>query len=611
MKDDEYEAIVGEFEKPVLVLAGPGAGKTYLIGDRTRRLIENNVDKDTITLLTYGKEASLNMKDKLLDKNSGFGLPYDKIPNIATLHGISFEIVNRNPHIVNLKKTDLKVQSKEEVKKLLFRDSALILNLDEENSIKALQYKQNGKFDEEIGKEIYSICEMYWEIMSKCNYIDFDDQVYFACKILEKDTLILNEYQSKCKHLLIDEYQDINEPQFILIQLLSSKGTNGLFVVGDDAQSIYGFRGANPGYILNFQKNYPKGIMPPLAHSRRCPKSIINDASKMLKSYYVDWTGPYELKYHQSDGELPEIWQLPSDQSEAKRIAIISSNAIAEKKSVLILAPKKEFFIRIASELRRFGVPHRCPINLLPKALNEKLAAINDILNWLKNPQDNFQTRLAIEAIINNGQMKIAGAVKNRKCRIETIEKRVNIEREVGNLWNNVNNKNSLFNVLLEHNKLSIELDAIRKVMLNFIELFENKKNTGNLIQYLALIIGRWDEAKKVTDDLLLIIDQLNIEEPMGFNSVQLMTMRKAKGLEADVVIIAGLEDDLVPNPISNLEEEARLFYVSMTRAKEKLYLFHAYKRMRNISYGDEITDKKRSRFLDSIGRKSIYKKQY
>ena len=95
----------------------------------------------------------------------------------------------------------------------------------------------------------------------------------------------------------------------------------------------------------------------------------------------------------------------------------------------------------------------------------------------------------------------------------------------------------------------------------------------------------------------------------MGFGSVQLMTMRKAKGLEADVVIIVGLEDDIMPNPSSDIKEEARLFYVSMTRAKEKLYLIHSYKRLRSISFGPEITDKRRSRFLDSIGRKSKYLK--
>jgi DNA helicase-2/ATP-dependent DNA helicase PcrA len=104
-------------------------------------------------------------------------------------------------------------------------------------------------------------------------------------------------------------------------------------------------------------------------------------------------------------------------------------------------------------------------------------------------------------------------------------------------------------------------------------------------------------------------MDLLAMNQPAGFGSVQLMTMSKARGLEADVVVIVGLEDDLIPNPSSNLEEEARLFYVSMTRAKQKLFLIHSYKRLRSISFGPEVTGKKRSRFLDALGRDSKYLK--
>lgn len=131
----------------------------------------------------------------------------------------------------------------------------------------------------------------------------------------------------------------------------------------------------------------------------------------------------------------------------------------------------------------------------------------------------------------------------------------------------------------------------------------------GEFAKRLSLASGAWTDPAKMAEDLCSIMDLMSASQPTGFGSVQLMTMRKAKGLEADVVVMVGLEDDIIHNPASNLEEEARLFYVSMTRAKEKLYLIHSYKRLRSISFGPEITGKQRSRFLDAIGRPSKYMK--
>ena len=150
-------------------------------------------------------------------------------------------------------------------------------------------------------------------------------------------------------------------------------------------------------------------------------------------------------------------------------------------------------------------------------------------------------------------------------------------------------------------------ITAIKKML----KLYDFKKdNRGEFAKQLAFITGIWIDPSKMAEDIVDVVKLIQTERPFGSTSAQLLTMRKAKGLEAQVVIIVGLEDDITPNPRSeNIDEEARLLYVSMTRAKEKLYLFHSFKRPRNISYGPELSQKERSRFLDTLGRKSEYKK--
>jgi len=329
----------------------------------------------------------------------------------------------------------------------------------------------------------------------------------------------------------------------------------------------------------------------------------------MLKTYYPEWIGPYDLSYHVSVGPEPYIWHVSSDKAEAEWVARIARQSVAEKKSVLILAPKKNFFSPISLALKRYGVPHGCPVNLMPDTVNNRLSTISDILEWIKKPEDSFLTRLAIESLMNHGQVKIAGASKSQRCSVQTIKRRIDIESEVAKLWINVSKKNPLFTILNNSPKLSSELDSIRETLSRLLELYKNtsRKFNGEFAKQLSLSVGSWAESQKIASDLSLIIEQLGTSEATGFGSVRLMTMRKAKGLEADVVVIVGLEDDLMPNPTSDIAEEARLFYVSMTRAKEKLYLLHSFKRLRSISYGPEITGKKRSRFLESIGRKSKY----
>ena len=603
-----YEEIVTNTKTPTLVLAGPGAGKTYLLADRVKRLLETGTDKDTLRVLAFGKDAAQEMYSRLVD-SKGFGLPADALPPITTIHSLGFEIVAKHPRRFGLRKTDLKVQEDDDVKRLLFRDAALSIGLPTATASEARNCKEVGDCTEDTTRPQCMVCRKYWEIMAKCNRVDFDDQVLFACRALEGDPSLLAEYRSQCRHLLVDEYQDINAAQFRLLKLLAEESVNGLFVVGDDAQSIYGFRGASPKYILEFGQNYPSAQSPPLAHSRRCHECTMSDAVRVLSTYYKEWTGPFSLNYHAESGEAPSLWQLPSGIAEAKMVARIARRFLSEKKTVLILAPKKDFFPGLSRRLREAHVPHDCPVNLLSSSSNNRLAAAEAFLRWVKNPVDNFLARVAIEECINRGIAKVPGAAKGGRCKPETIVFREKVEAEIGRLWDAVDRGTDLLTALRAVAGKSLAMSKVLSVLDALLDAFKaDAQDSGTSARVLAQEAGIWPSPDSIADDLIGVMSVLNSTQPTGPRHAQLMTMRKAKGLEADVVIMVGLEDDIMPGGnCSDIAEAARLFYVSMTRAKHKLFLFHSFSRPRNISYGDDLTHKKRSRFLDAIGRKSEY----
>ena len=604
----DYEEIVTHFENPTLVLAGPGAGKTYLLADRITRLLDSGVDKDKITVLTFGRDASRHMEEELLKPDGDFKIPWDNLPFVSTMHSLGLSIVKEKPRSVKLKKTGLGVQNLEEVKRLLFRDAALILGHTENDSSDASKCKSCGDCSESPGEEYCQICDKYREIMSKCNYIDFDDQIHFACQILEKYPDILEKYQTQAEHLLVDEYQDINAAQFKMIELLSKENREGLFAVGDDAQSIYAFRGGDPKFILRFKDDFSDAEVTTLAHSRRCHENIMENSFKVLNKHYPDWTGKPDLEYHKEIGDQPYIWHAPSEITEAKIAAGIAKEAVQQKKTVLILVPKKEFFPLLMKALIKRQVPYNCSIDLLP----DRVGIAKRFIAWVQDPSDSFQTRLIIEDLINKGVAYVAGANKKVKAKKETFEKRIGVETEIAKLWDSVDKDNDLFSVIMSLKAPNKTLEKISGALLDLEESYKDFKrdNRGEFAKQLAFLTGIWIDPSDMATDIADVVKLIQAEQPFGSTSAQLLTMRRAKGLEAQVVIIVGLEDDVVPNPRSdNIEEEARLLYVSMTRAKERLYLFHSYKRPRNISHGQALTEKPRSKFLDALGRKSEWKK--
>jgi DNA helicase-2/ATP-dependent DNA helicase PcrA len=551
------------------------------------------------------------MRNKLLDPKRGFGLKYNEMPRVSTMHSLGYKIVNSKPNAVRLRKKDLRVQPDPDVTGLLFRDAALRAGLADSHALAARRCKAHGDCGQADKEGRCAVCREYWDIMSKCNCIDFDDQVLFACRILEDNPVLLADYRSHSQHLLVDEYQDINAAQFRLIKLLSQGSLNGLFVVGDDAQSIYSFRGATPKFISRFTEDFSGGWSPPLAYSRRCHEGILAKAQAGLKKHYCSSSGPDELQYLIDRGQEPRVWHVPSENAEAQWAARIARQAAAEHKTVLVLAPKSAFFPHISQALTQYGVAHDCQDDMLPDAVSDRLSVSWALLEWVADPDDIFLTRLALECVINNGVAKVPGAAKGSRCTKQTIDTRVHVETEVARLWSAVSTRNTLIAVLESLPSPSKELGAARDVLLSLRDTYGDytRDRRGEFAKRLALACGGWIRPEVLAQDLLSVRQQLKGDRPPGFSSVQLMTLRKAKGLEADVVVMVGLEDDIIPGSADDMEEQARLFYVGMTRAKDTLFMIHAYKRPRNVSFGSDIMDKERSRFLDAVGIDSEYRK--
>jgi len=602
--DDLYERLKTNTSSPTLVLAGPGAGKTHLIADRIEWLIRNQgIPKERITVLTFGKDASLDMERKITDPNGNWRLTQDEKPEIKTINGYALSLVKEHASKIGLRNT-LRVQPDNKIRELIFKDACYLAGLDERCYREALKCKGFGDCDLNEENDKCKVCAKYLEIMKKCNYIDFDDQILFACRILEENPDILEAHQESCEYLLVDEYQDINAAQHKFIKLLSGRNPNGLFVVGDDAQSIYGFRGASPDFILNFEKHYEGAIKESLPRSWRCPKCIMEPSFSIIQEHYEEWAGSPYTEYAEEDTEAPIVYQMRSGKTEAKMVAIIAKEGINAGKKVLVLAPKDAYFFEVMNYLDNYSIPHECPVGLIPK----RICILKDFLDWIREQQDNFSTRIVLEHLINTGPNKVAGAGRTASTKPETIEHRIECEKKIACLWDNVSMRNKLINVIIDSDDDFIS--SIAGTLNCLIEAYNTQSRTlkGEFIKRIAIAMGKWIDPQEIIKDIDSIHNLLNKETPVAKGVVQLKSMRKSKGLEADIVIIIGLEDDAIPKDETDLDEKARLFYVAMTRAKEMLFLFHAFKRSRGITYGQELRDKNRSRFLDILGIKSEWK---
>ncbi len=290
-------------------------------------------------------------------------------------------------------------------------------------------------------------------------------------------------------------------------------------------------------------------------------------------------------------------------------VSYIAKSAVLDKKDVLILAPKKEFFPLIIEELSKRGLYADCQVSFLPERIN----IANRFLSWVEAPNNSFTTRLVIEDLINIGIAKVPGANKKKLRTKKSLDKRIAEETSIARLWELVDKNNDLFSVIQKIENPNGTIIKIRENLNALISTYKDyNEDPGQFAKHLAFVPGIWSDPLKLGEDIADVVKLLDSRKQVITGTVQLRTMRKAKGLQAKIVIIVGLENDIIPERDperdSSIAEQARLFYVSMTRAKENLYLFHSFRRPRGISYGPKWSDKPRSEFLDALERQSEWK---
>jgi ATP-dependent DNA helicase Rep len=590
--DDPYRETNG----PILLLAGPGTGKTYQLAKRMQFLVdEHGVTPEAITVITFTREAALGMRAKIADSDKPEYIEPQKRPkNIVTMHALGHKIVEDNANSFGLQKGVSVVQDTA-LKKGLMRDAALMSGFTEADGETALKDKETANTD--LSEQSRKIQEAYSRILKGCNAIDFDDQITIACKILEQRPDVLSTYQAAAQHLLVDEYQDINADQHRLITLLTNNQTSGLFAVGDDDQSIYGFRGGDPLYIRSFTDDYPGCKVLQLRVSRRCRKNILDCALAVVSKYDPARVPKSNPEYTEIESGTVQIWNCPSEGREAKLIAkaIYSKTAKDTARSFFILVLSRNYVAPITRELATLGIQHD---NGTAGAANAEWHKLTILKQWLEEPT-NLLTRHVIELMVGASTTSIPSA------KVRTTEKRAARQacaQEIAQLWDAVLDKGM---TLLS----SLDTSAATHTFIAELAGLATKLRDTHAGDEVSAFLDAAKQSVGVFASIKTFYKCLASlkSEPGSRNTasaVRILTYQSSKGLEADCVFVVGLEDASMPRDVSDSQqtaEEARLFFVAMTRAKKELHITHARTRTGASTYKADSRQLKGSGFLKTF----------
>ena len=625
---------------PMIVIAGAGSGKTRVLTYKIAYLMTQGVDPFNILALTFTNKAAKEMKERIA------GIVGGEAKNLwmGTFHSVFARILRIEAHKIGYT-SNFTIYDSDDSQKLVAR-IIKELNLDKEqykykiifsrissmknNFISADQYINDDEMllSDKISNrpKFHEIYKQYVERCFKAGAMDFDDLLLKTNELLNSYPDTLSKYQNIFRYILVDEYQDTNHSQYLIIRSLSDKFQN-ICVVGDDAQSIYSFRGANINNILNFQKDFPDSKLFRLEQNYRSTKNIVNAANSIIE--YNQKRLKKNVWTNNESGEKISVNKLLTDGEEGRFVASsIFENKMQyqmQNSDFAILYRTNAQSRSFEDALRKKNIPYRVYGGLSFYQRKE----IKDVLAYLRLLINNDDEQ-AFKRIINFPARGI-GLTTLNKISIEAKEKSVSdytylkdYSKSSTILNNSTKNKLLDFVVMIESIKVKIEsLDVfeITKEVLKQSGLYNLYKNDEsmegvNRIQNIEELLNGIKDFVENNDknqvsvstflqDVALATDQDN--ESNDKNKVALMTIHLAKGLEFPFVYIVGLEENLFPsamnlNSRTELEEERRLFYVALTRAEKKIYLSYVLSRYR---WGKPV-DSEKSRFIDEINEEFL-----
>ena len=599
--NENQQKAVNHFNGPCLVVAGAGSGKTRVLTSRIASLIYGGVYAQNILAITFTNKAANEMRERLRNFDVK---DVDKV-FVGTFHSFGLKIIRENLELLNLDRNFTILDSDDVlsiIKKILKNNNIDPKSVSPSYVKNRISYIKNELLSErEISlyfsdnneSIVVDIYNEYQEILKKNNSVDFDDLLLLPTKLFMENDDILDRYQEHYKYILIDEYQDTNKVQYIMTKLLAAKYRN-LFAVGDPDQSIYMFRGANYKNILNFEKDYPDAKIIPLLINYRSTQNILSAANgvishnierkeKDLKSLLgigekIKFTSSYDEK-HEITLVVEEIKKLHNQGYDYKDIAIFyRTNAQSRT---------------VEEGMLKANLPYKVVGSYYFYSRKE----IKNLICYLRlivNPHDDVSLRRVINVPKRGiGDKYISDLEeKSRKLNISMFDA---IDDNKGTQF-----KNIILKLQKDSENLSLT-ELVDKVLnetgmkeeLMQDESLENELRLDNLNEFKSITAsfeGRTGDIS-ISDFLEEISLVADIEEhKVSDDAITLMTLHSAKGLEFKVVFIVGMEDGIFPHQNSftetgGLEEERRLCYVGITRAKEKLYLSNARKRM---LYGKE-----------------------
>ncbi len=609
LNDKQHEAVINT-EGPCLVIAGAGSGKTKVLTHKIAYLMkEKNVKPWNILAITFTNKAANEMKERIAN------LVGDDAQDIwmGTFHSICVKILRRFIDRIGFDTSFIIFDSSDQ--KTMVKGCMRDLGIDDKKMTdRSVQFEISNAKNEMLEpasytasavgdyrkEQIAKVYELYQKRLKENNAIDFDDIINYTIKILLENPDVLTYYADKFQYILVDEYQDTNKSQFTLITMLASRHGN-VTAVGDNDQGIYSFRGADISNILNFERDFPGTKIIKLEQNYRCTGNILKAANAVIKNNEVKYKK--ELWTNNEVGQLPKIYSAKNEYDEGsfivQQINHLKREEYFKYSDFAVLYRMNTQSRAIEDIFNREGIPYKIVGGL--KFYERK--EIKDIISYLRliqNPADN----LSLKRIINEPKRGIG------KASLENIEELANrTEQSMYEVIKNADqyglnrvflNSREFVNLIEEMRakKDEIELSELITSILKksgYTKALEDEKNIeaenriANLDEFLNVAIEFEEESADNTlseflEGITLSIDLDNMEE--SEDTVTLMTLHSAKGLEFPAVFLVGLEEGVFPGYKSigepkELEEERRLCYVGITRAKQ--YLFLTFSKQRTV----------------------------